>query len=456
MSKSFSVEGNALIEKICDYYEINNSINSEHFNNSHVKRGLRNQDGTGVIAGVTRIGNVRGYSVIDDDREPIDGILTYRGINVYDIIAGITKDNRFGFEEVAYLLLVGNLPTEDELAEFKEIIAYHRCLPHNFTEDMIIKAPSNNIMNKLARSILALYSFDDKADDTSLKNMVRQSLDIIARLPIIAAQAYQVKRHYFENKSMHLHIPPENLSSAEILLYCMRSDRAYTDDEAKLLDKCLILHAEHGGGNNSTFTTRVLSSTGTDTYSAISASLGSLKGPLHGGANKQVSDMLADIQANVKNWKSDDEISEYLAKIIRKEVGDKSGKIYGMGHAIYTLSDPRAVILKQHAKSLASKTGFLDRFELIEAVERLAPDVFRTVKGSLKPLCANVDLYSGLVYEMLDIPQDLYTPIFAIARVAGLCAHRIEEAITGGRIIRPGYKCVYQKSEYTPISERNL
>ncbi|MBQ5778253.1 MAG: citrate synthase [Oscillospiraceae bacterium] len=456
MSNNFSEESSTFIKKICDGYEINNHINSEHFNNHHIKRGLRNQDGTGVVAGVTRIGNVRGYSIIDEDRVPIDGILTYRGINVYDIIDGISKDDRFGFEEVAYLLLMGKLPTSEELLEFNRILTYHRTLPHNFTEDMIIKAPSANIMNKLARSVLALYSFDEKPDDTSLENMVRQSLDIIARLPIIAAQAYQVKRHYYENKSMHLHVPPEELSSAESLLYCMRSDRTYTDEEAKLLDKCLILHAEHGGGNNSTFTTRVLSSSGTDTYSAIAASICSLKGPLHGGANKQVSDMLRDIEANVKNWKSDDEVSEYLAKIIRREVGDKSGKIYGMGHAIYTLSDPRAVMLKQHAKSLASKNGFLDRFELIESVERLTPDVFRTVKGSSKPLCANVDLYSGLVYEMLGIPQDLYTPIFAIARVAGLCAHRIEEAMTGGRIIRPGYKCVYQKSEYTPISEREL
>ena len=456
MSNNFSEESSTFIKKICDGYEINNHINSEHFNNSHIKRGLRNQDGTGVVAGVTRIGNVRGYSIIDEDRVPIDGILTYRGINVYDIIGGISKEDRFGFEEVAYLLLMGKLPTHDELLEFNRILTYHRTLPHNFTEDMIIKAPSANIMNKLARSVLALYSFDENPDDTSLENMVRQSLDIIARLPIIAAQAYQVKRHYYENKSMHLHVPPEELSSAEILLYCMRSDRTYTDEEAKLLDKCLILHAEHGGGNNSTFTTRVLSSSGTDTYSAIAASICSLKGPLHGGANKQVSDMLRDIEANVQNWKSDDEVSEYLAKIIRREVGDKSGKIYGMGHAIYTKSDPRAVMLKQHAKSLASKNGFLERFELIESVERLTPDVFRTVKGSSKPLCANVDLYSGLVYEMLGIPQDLYTPIFAIARVAGLCAHRIEEAMTGGRIIRPGYKCVYQKSEYTPISARKL
>ena len=284
--------------------------------------------------------------------------------------------------------------------------------------------------------------------------MMRQSFDLVARLPIIAAQAYQVKRHYYENKSMYLHVPPDNLSAAEILLYCIRSDRKYTDEEAKLLDKCLILHAEHGGGNNSAFTCRVLSSSGTDTYSAIASAICSLKGPLHGGANKQVVEMMKDIEDNVKNWKSDDEVSEYLAKIIRREAGDKSGKIYGMGHAIYTKSDPRAVILKKHAKALCEKQGYLERFELIESVERLTPDVFRAVKGNDKPLCANVDMYSGLVYEMLGIPRDLFTPIFAIARVAGLCAHRIEEAMTGGRIIRPAYKCVSRQTEYTSLNNR--
>ncbi len=454
MSNNTSAESTNFIKKICSGYEINNSINAENFDNPHIKRGLRNQDGTGVIAGVTRIGNVRGYTVIDSERFPIDGVLTYRGISVEDIINGITEEDRFGFEEVVYLLLVGKLPTKDELEEFNEVLTYHRTLPRNFTEDMIIKAPSPNIMNKLARSVLTLYSFDDNPDDTSLENMFRQSLDIIARLPILAAQAYQVRRHYYENKSMHLHIPPNNLSAAEMLLYCMRSDRAYTDEEAKLLDKCLILHAEHGGGNNSTFTTRVLSSSGTDTYSAIAASLCSLKGPLHGGANKQVADMLRDIETNVKNWKNDDEVASYLTKILNKQAADRSGKIYGMGHAIYTKSDPRAVMLKAHAKNLADKNGFLDRFELIESVERLTPEVFRTVKGSTKPLCANVDLYSGLVYEMLGIPEVLYTPIFAIARAAGFCAHRIEEATTGGRIIRPAYKWVKQTNEYLPMSER--
>ncbi len=447
-------ESDAFIKSVCEDFRRNNSIDPEIFNNPNVRRGLRNQDGTGVLAGITLIGNVRGYNIIDNERSPIDGVLTYRGINVEDIVNNITAESRFGFEEIVYLLLIGKLPTVSQLAEFKEMIAQSRALPKNFTEDMIIKAPSSNVMNKIARSILALYSYDDDADNTSLENMLRQSVELIARLPIIAAQAYQVKRHYYEDKSMHLHVPKENMSAAETFLYCTRADRKFTDEEAKLLDICLILHAEHGGGNNSAFSCRVLSSTGTDTYSAIAAAMCSLKGPLHGGANKQVVDMLRDIEENVSDWKNDDEVSEYLKKIILRTAGDGSGKIYGMGHAIYTKSDPRAAILKKNAKKLAEKHGFLDRFELIESVERLTPDVFRTVKGSNKEMCANVDLYSGLVYEMLRIPQDLYTPIFAVSRVAGLCAHRIEELMTGGRIIRPAYKCATKGADYVPLSER--
>ncbi len=447
-------ESDAFIKSICDDFRRNNHIDPEIFNNPNVRRGLRNQDGTGVLAGITLIGNVRGYNVIDNERCPIDGVLTYRGINVEDIVKNIVIENRFGFEEIVYLLLLGKLPSKDQLAAFNKVMVESRALPKNFTEDMIIKAPSPNVMNKLARSILALYSYDDNADDISLENVLRQSFEIISRLPIIAAQAYQVKRHYYENKSMYLHVPKENMSAAEIFLYCTRSDRKFTDEEAKLLDICLILHAEHGGGNNSAFSCRVLSSTGTDTYSAVAAALCSLKGPLHGGANKQVVDMLHNIEENVADWKNDDEISEYLKKIILRTAGDGSGKIYGMGHAVYTKSDPRAVILKKNAKALAEKHGFLERFELIEAVERLTPEVFRAVKGSNKEMCANVDLYSGLVYEMLGIPEDLYTPIFAISRVAGLCAHRIEEIMTGGRIIRPAYKCITKGVEYIPLSER--
>lgn len=442
------------IESLCNEFRKNNTIPPEVCTNLKVRRGLRNADGTGVLAGVTLVGNVRGYTIIDDERHSLPGKLLFRGIDVEKIVEAITAEDRFGYEEVAYLLLFGQLPTKEQIEVFSKLINDNRDLPVNFTEDMIIKAPSNNVMNKLARSVLALYSFDDNPDDTSLENILRQSIQLIARIPIIAAQAYQVKRHYYEKKTMHLHVPPDGLSTAETLLYCIRSDKKFTEEEARLLDICMILHAEHGGGNNSTFTCRVLSSTGTDTYSAIAAAIGSLKGPLHGGANAQVERMLADIEQNVKDWKNDEEVSDYLRRIIRKEVGDKSGKIYGMGHAVYTVSDPRAVLLRKFAKNLAIKKGLKDRFELIESVERLTPQVFLEEKGGDKAICANIDLYSGMVYEMLGIPKDMYTPIFAISRMVGWCAHRIEEIMFGGRIIRPAYKSIAKDTEYVSIKER--
>ncbi len=454
MSELNAAKSNLVIASLCDEFKKHNHIPTEAYSRLRVCRGLRNADGTGVLCGLTQIGNVRGYTMIDNERHPLEGELFYRGINVKDLVHGVLEDERFGYEEAAYLILFGQLPTREQLEIFQNLLHEHRELPKNFTEDMIIKAPSSNIMNKLARSVLVMYSYDDDPDDCSLENMLRQSIALIAQMPIIAAQAYQVKRHYFENKSMYLHIPPAGLSTAETLLYCIRKDKKYTQEEARLLDLCLILHAEHGGGNNSAFSCRVLSSSGTDTYSAIGAALGSLKGPLHGGANLRVCNMLADIEANVSDWKDDEQVANYLRRILRREVGDQSGKIYGMGHAIYTLSDPRAVLLKDYARNLAKKTGFIDRFELIESVERLTPKVFLEEKGSDKPLCANVDLYSGLIYEMLNIPKDLYTPIFAIARMVGWCAHRIEEATTGGRIIRPAYKSLSPVSEYIPLSER--
>ena len=434
------------ISSLCDEFRKHNHIPPEVCTNLKVRRGLRNADGTGVLAGVTLIGNVRGYTVVDDERKPIPGKLIYRGIDVEDIVDGILKDDRFGYEEIAYLLLFGQLPNAEQLQIFNDLLHEMRTLPKNFTEDMIIKTPSPDIMNKLARSVLALYSCDANPDDISLENMIRQSIQLIARMPIIAAQAYQVKRHYYHNDSMYLHIPPAGLSTAETLLFCTRPDKQYTEEEAKLLDLCMILHAA--------FACRVLSSSGTDTYSAVSAAIGSLKGPLHGGANSQVRRMMDDIEKNVKDWKNDDELSEYLRRIIRKEVGDRSGKIYGMGHAVYTLSDPRAVLLKKCARKLAVDRGFIDRFELIESVERLTPEVFRAEKGDAKVICANVDMYSGLVYEMLRIPSDLYTPIFAVARTVGWCAHRIEEVTTGGRIIRPAYKSISPDAKYVPLSER--
>ena len=442
------------ISSLCDEFRNHNHIPPEACTNLRVRRGLRNSDGTGVLAGLTLVGNVRGYTVVDAERKPIEGQLLYRGIDIKDLVKGVLAEDRFGYEEIAYLLLFGKLPNEDQLRIFNDLLHESRTLPKNFTEDMIIKAPSSDIMNKLGRSVLALYSYDPTPDDISLENVMRQSIQLIARMPIITAQAYQVKRHYYHNDSMYLHIPPEGLSTAEALLYCIRPDKQYTKEEARLLDLCMILHAEHGGGNNSAFTCRVLSSSGTDTYSAISAALGSLKGPLHGGANAQVRRMMKDIQENVRDWKDDDEISAYLRRIIRKEVGDHSGKIYGMGHAVYTLSDPRAILLKDCARDLAIKRGFIDRLNLMEAVERLSSVVFHEEKGDTKDICANVDMYSGLVYEMLDIPSPLYTPIFAIARTVGWCAHRIEEITTGGRIIRPAYKSISPDSPYIPMCER--
>ena len=443
------------IGSLCEEFQRNNQIDPSNYEKWDVKRGLRNADGTGVMAGVTQIGNVRGYYMVDGEKVPAPGKLIYRGIDVNDLINGFMSENRFGFEETAYLLLFGALPTLAQLAEFKDILNHYRALPPMFTEDMIIKAPSRDVMNKLARSVLALYSYDPIPDDNSLPAELQQALQLIARCPTIVAHAYAVKRHYFDNDSLYLHRPQPHLSVAENFLYSLRRDNQYTEDEARLLDLCLVLHMEHGGGNNSAFACRVLSSSGTDIYSAISAAVGSLKGPKHGGANKKVMEMFGYIEENVKDWKNDGEIRDYLAKLIRKEAGDRSGLIYGMGHAIYTLSDPRAVILKKFAKEVAAKKGMLEEFELFEAVERLSPEVFATEKGDTKVMCANVDMYSGLVYKMMDIPPELYTPLFAIARMVGWCAHRVEEVYSpGNRIIRPAYKAVAPNRPFVPLEQR--
>ncbi len=442
------------LESLCEEYKKNNQIDAADFVKHDVKRGLRNADGSGVVTGLTRICNVHGYLISDGERIPDEGELIYRGINVRDIIDGCIKDNRFGFEEVVWLLLFGELPSAEKLQGFRELISECRELPEDFAEDMIIKAPSPNIMNKLARSVLALYSYDDNPDDTSIPNILRQSIELIARLPTIMVYAYQVKRRHYENQTMFLHPVDKKLSTAEFILSCLRPDQSYTDEESKLLDTCLILHAEHGGGNNSTFTTRVLSSSGTDTYSAIAGAIGSLKGPRHGGANIKVTDMLSHIKAGVSNPNDDGEIKDFLAKIIRKEAGDGSGLVYGMGHAIYTLSDPRSRILHDRARNVAFAKGFETDFKILEAVERLTPEVFAEIKGNFKPLCSNVDLYSGLVYRALGIPDDLFTPIFAISRSAGWSAHRVEEFVSGGRIIRPAYKAVAKRREYVSLDKR--
>lgn len=443
-------EFSALCEELKQY----SSVPAGYFDRFEVKRGLRNRDGSGVMAGLTKVCAVEGYYIDDGERKPVDGKLTYRGININDIVSGCVKDNRFGYEETAWLLLFGHLPTKDQLDRFCKILGESRELPEDFIEDMIMKAPSPNIMNKLERSVLSLYSYDNNPDDLSIDNVLRQCVQLIAQLPMIMTYAYQVKRRYYLKKSMYLHPINPNLSTAETILYNTRSSRSYTDEEAKLLDICLMLHAEHGGGNNSAFATRVLTSSGTDTYSAISAGIGSLKGPRHGGANIKVAEMMNYMKEDVKDITNEGQVADFLKRVINKEAGDRSGLIYGMGHAVYTLSDPRQIILKREATKLAEKKGYADEFRALELIETLTPEIFAKERHNTKKICANVDLYSGLIYQMLGIPEDLYTPLFAIARVAGWSAHRIEELISGNRVIRPAYKNISVPKEYAPIEER--
>lgn len=428
------------------------SIPHEAFESGNVKRGLRNADGTGVVAGVTKVGLVHGYILNEGEKEAIPGKLYYRGYDVDDLVESYCREDRYGFEECSYILFFGKLPTEKQLTMYNDLVSSYAHLPERFTEDVILRCPSKSIMNKLQSGVLALYSYDDNPEDNSLENVIRQSIQLTARIPIIAAHAYAVKKHVFEQDSLFLHSPKQGLSTAQNFLRILGDNRSFNEAEARLLDLCLVLHAEHGGGNNSTFTCRVLSSSGTDTYSAIGAAIGSLKGPRHGGANIKVETMFSEIKENVRDWKDDEEVAAYLRKILRKEAGDGSGLIYGMGHAIYTLSDPRAKLLKKYARSLADEKGYADEFALLEKIEALTPGVFGETKSKI--MCANVDMYSGLVYRMLGIPQDLYTPLFAIARTTGWCAHRIEELLTGGKIIRPAYKTKAAYKRYIPISER--
>ena len=434
----------------------NDPINPDLYKTYDVKRGLRNANGTGVLVGLTRIGDVVGYEIKDDQKIAIPGRLIYRGYNVEDLIADAEKNKQFGYEQCAYLLLFGELPTQDKLDTFKEYLGEFRALPEHFTEDMIMKAPSNDIMNKIARGVLASYSYDEDPEDRSVGNVVKQCIELIARFSTLAAYGYQAKRRYYDNKSMFIHNPKPELSTAENFLRLIRSDKSYTRLEAETLDLALILHAEHGGGNNSSLTVHVVSSADTDTYSAMAAAVGSLKGRRHGGANIKVMEMMDDIKANVKDWTSEKEVGNYLKKIATKEAGDRSGLIYGMGHAIYTISDPREVLLKAKAKKLAKEKGegFLEELALYELIEKLSPAIIQEVHNSDKKICANVDMYSGLVYTMLNIPRELFTPIFAISRIAGWSAHRIEEIVSGGRIYRPAYKNISKERDYVPIQER--
>jgi len=420
-----------------------------------VRRGLRNPDGTGVMAGITRLGNVRGYYIQDSERVAAPGKLTYRGIDIEKIADGFLSENRHGFEETAYLLLFGELPSRQELDEFVALLAEYRELPDGFTEDMILAAPSRNIMNKLSRSILALYSYDTEPETfgADIATELEKALRLVAQTPVIIVNAYGAKRHYFDKESLHLRRPQPDLAIAENLLRMLHGSN-YTPEDVRLLDLCLMLHAEHGGGNNSAFTCRVLSSSGTDIYSTIAAAVGALKGPKHGGANAKVEEMFGYITRDVDKWQSDAEVRDYLVKILKKEGGCGDGLIYGMGHAIYTLSDPRARLLKSEAAKLAAAKGMLDEFELIDRVERLTPEVYAEIKGITKPLCANVDMYSGFVYNLLGIPRDMYTPLFAVSRIPGWCAHRIEELWGNGKIIRPAYKAISSQTSYVEIDNR--
>jgi len=442
------------IEKMAEISNSNNNIKAEMYAEHKVNRGLRDLNGNGVVTGLTEVSTITAKAKNEQGEiVPCDGVLSYRGINVRDLVNGFESDDRFGFEETAYLLLFSQLPNKEELEEFTKELANYRSLPKSFVRDMILKAPGKDMMNILSRCVLALYAYDDNPDDISIPNVLRQSMQMIAMFPLLAVYGYQSYRHYHRGKSLHIRLPKPQYSTAENLLHILRKDGTFTPLEAKILDLALVLHAEHGGGNNSTFATRVLSSSGTDLYSSIAAGIGSLKGPRHGGANKKVREMVSFIKEGVKDWGNDAEMKDFLYKLMKKEAGDRSGLIYGMGHAVYTKSDPRAVILKRNARKLAKDKGFYDDFMLLESIERLTPEVFST-KGNSKVICANVDLYSGLVYEMLGIPDELHTPLFAVARSAGWCAHRIEELTIGGRLIRPAYKAVLPKQIYIPMSHR--
>ncbi len=431
------------------------SIDAELYRKYEVKRGLRDLSGKGVLAGLTRIGEVHSYIVDDGETIPQPGRLIYRGMDINDLVKGFLTDNRSGFEEATYLLLMGELPVEDELADFKEVIGKYRELPDGFVRDNIMGLPSKDMMNVLARSVLALYSYDDNPDDISVENVLKQSLKLISVFPLLAVYGYQAFKYYQGESSLVIHSPIPELSTAENFLHMLRHDNKYSTLEAELLDLSLVLHAEHGGGNNSSFTTHVVTSSGTDTYSAISAAIGSLKGPRHGGANIKVAAMFDDIKAEINDWTNEEEIISYLERILNKEAFDKKGLIYGIGHAVYSVSDPRAVVFKKYVEELATEKGLTKEFKLYERVENLAPAVITAKRKMYKGVSANVDFYSGFVYRMLGIPEELYTPLFAMARVTGWCSHRIEEIVNSGKIIRPAYRSVARRREYINIDRRN-
>ncbi|NLK69422.1 MAG: citrate/2-methylcitrate synthase [Clostridiaceae bacterium] len=447
----------ALLEEYTSMAENSNKIDPELYRKYDVKRGLRDINGKGVLAGLTEIGDVSA-SFTDENgiTVPTPGKLSYRGMDINDLVNGFLNDGRFGFEETAYLLLFGELPNANELNEFRTLLTNYSKLPESFLEDAIMKLPSRDLMNVLSRSVLALYAYDDHADDTSISNVISQCLQLIAQIPLLAVYGYQVLAHYYKNESLIIHSPKRRYSTAENILHLLRPDSNFTHLEAVLLDLALVLHAEHGGGNNSTFATHVITSTGTDTYSTIASSLCSLKGPRHGGANIKVVHMFEDMKREVRDWGNEGEIRDYLFKLLNREAFDREGLIYGVGHAVYSLSDPRAVIFKGYAEKLAIEKGFEAEFMLYEMVEKLAPEIIAEKRKIYKGVSINVDFYSGLVYRMLNIPEELYTPIFAISRIAGWSAHRIEELVNRGKIIRPAYKSIAPDREYVPINMRSI
>ncbi len=430
-------------------------IDSELYKKWDVKRGLRDLKGKGVLAGLTHISDVHAVDIINGESVPVDGDLYYRGYNVKELVKGISSRNDFGFEEITYLLLFDKLPNRKELSDFKDILARYRRLPKNFVRDVVMKAPSSNMMNTLARSVLTLYSYDSAAEDISIPNVLRQSLQLISLFPMLSVYSYQAYAHYQKNESLYIHMPNNDLSLAENLLYILRPDSSYTELEAKVLDIAMVLHADHGGGNNSTFTTHVVTSTGTDTYSSVAASLGSLKGPRHGGANVKVVEMFEDMKEVIKDWKDEEEVRKYLTDILDKKAFDKNGLIYGVGHAVYSLSDPREVLFKSFVERLAHEKGLDDEFYLYDTVQRLAPEEIAKRRPIYKGVCANVDFYSGFVYKMLDLPRELYTPIFACARISGWSAHRIEELSNNGKIIRPAFKSAQPIRDYISMDDRD-
>ena len=446
-----------ITKELVDLSEIcrkNGTIDPDLYVKYEVKRGLRDINGKGVLTGLTDISKIQSYTTVDCEMVPCEGKLYYQGVDIEDIVGGFIKEKRFGYEETLYLLLFGTLPNQEQLDQLNRLLAEYRSLPTSFVRDIIMKAPSRDMMNTLARSVLTLYAYDDRADDTSLPNVLRQCLELTALVALISVYGYQAYMHYHEGHSLFIHLPQPELSTAENILYLLRENSQYSELEARILDLALVLHAEHGGGNNSTFTTHVVTSSGTDTYSCIAASLGSLKGPKHGGANIKVVHMFEDLKEQVKDWKDEGEIRQYLSDLLNKKAFDHQGLIYGMGHAVYSISDPRAKVLRQFVEKLSVEKNRTEEYELYSMVERLAPEVIAEERKIYKGVSANVDFYSGFVYSMLDLPTELYTPIFAIARMAGWSAHRMEELINQGKIIRPAYKCVAKSKEYVPMNER--